>query len=137
MNKPRFLEAINTLKLYRRAELLDEEGERLIKELYVDPLPDEHVLNTILRPNTTFLIGRKGTGKSTIFQRAQEALNSDKNTTWAYIDIKTLYESSTSELVGRLPSVGDGVLPQESIQIGIYRVYSRAFLKNLMNLSKS
>jgi len=127
MNKPRFLEAINTLKLYRRAELLDEEGERLIKELYVDPLPDEHVLNTILRPNTTFLIGRKGTGKSTIFQRAQEALNSDKNTTWAYIDIKALYESSTSELVGRLPSVGDGVLPQELIQNGIYRVYSRAF----------
>lgn len=103
MKKMHFLEAINTLKLYRRAELADEEGQRLVKELYVDPLPDNHVLNTILRSNTTFLIGRKGTGKSTIFQRAQEELDSNAKTTWAYIDIKSLYESSTSEVLGAVP----------------------------------
>jgi len=72
MKKTKFLDAVNTLKLYRRAELVDEEGQRLVTDLYVDPLPDDHVLKTVLRPNTTFLIGRKGAGKSTIFQRAQK-----------------------------------------------------------------
>ena len=116
MKKEEFLEAINTLKLYRRAELVDAEGERLIKELYVDPLPGNHVLETILRPNTTFLIGRKGTGKSTIFQRAQESLNSNKHVTWAYIDIKTLFESSTSELLGITPLDPEVALSLEAIQ---------------------
>ena len=103
MKKEAFMKVIDTLKLYRRAELVDEQGQRLISELYVDPLLDDHILRTILRPNTTFLIGRKGTGKSTIFQRAQESINSDRVSTWAYIDIKTLYESSTSEIIGGLP----------------------------------
>ena len=101
MKQEAFLKAVDTLKLYRRAELVDERGQQLISQLYVDPLPSDHVLKTLLRNNTTFLIGRKGTGKSTIFQRAQESLNTDKQSTWAYIDIKTLYESSTSEIIGK------------------------------------
>lgn len=116
MKQKEFLTAIDTLKLYRRAELLNEQGKRLIAELYVDPLPSEHVLHTLLKPNTTFLVGRKGTGKSTIFQRAQEAINSDKNSSWAYIDIKTLYESSTSEVIGGIPPEYEAALSPETIQ---------------------
>lgn len=116
MNKSEFLKAVDTLKLYRRAELVDTKGQQIISKLYVDPLPDNHVLHTLLRPNTTFLIGRKGTGKSTIFQRAQESLNSDKNSTWAYIDIKTLYESSTSEIVGGIPPVFESALSPDAIK---------------------
>lgn len=115
MKKEAFLKVIDTLKLYRRAELVDELGDQLISELYVDPLPDNHILRTILKPNTTFLIGRKGTGKSTIFQRAQESLNSDRLSTWAYIDIKTLYESSTSEIIGDVPSEFESTLSPEAI----------------------
>lgn len=59
MKNTEFLKAVDTLKLYRRAELVDEMGHELISDLYVDPLPDNHVLQTLLRPNTTFLIGRK------------------------------------------------------------------------------
>lgn len=116
MNKHNFLKAIDTLKLYRRAELLDEDGKRLINKLYIDPLPNEHVLHTILRPTSTFLIGRKGTGKSTIFQRAQGALDKDENATWAYIDIKTLFESSTAEIVCTPSNTFDTALSPESIQ---------------------
>jgi hypothetical protein len=115
MKKTKFLQAIDTLKLYRRAELVDIEGRQVISDLYVDPLPEEHILRTVLRPSTTFLIGRKGTGKSTIFQRAQESLNSEKTSTWAYIDIKTLYESSTSEVVGKLPADVEGTLSLETL----------------------
>jgi hypothetical protein len=55
-----FADAAQSLKLYRRAELLDDETQKtLIEELYVDPLPNNGVLTTLLRPNTSFLIGRK------------------------------------------------------------------------------
>jgi hypothetical protein len=91
-----FHEAAQSLKLYRRAELEDpESSESLIRELYVDPLPEEHIFKTAIKPNTTFIIGRKGTGKSTIFQRVQNELRGRDNTASAYIDIKTVYESST------------------------------------------
>lgn len=129
MKKQQFLAAVDTLKLYRRADLVDEKGRKLISSLYVDPLPGDHVLNTILKPNTTFLLGRKGTGKSTIFQRAQEGLNQDPRSTWAYIDIKTLYESSTAEVVGSVPEDFDGALSQDSI----HRIYIfRSFILELV-----
>ncbi len=95
---------------------MDEVGQELISDLYVDPLPDNHVLRTVLRPNTTFLIGRKGTGKSTIFQMAQESLTRDKYATWAYIDIKTLYESSTAELVGSAPQSYESALTPDAVR---------------------
>ncbi len=116
MKKEAFLKAINTLKLYRRAELVDMQGQNVISSLYVDPLPEDHVLHTVLCPNSTFLIGRKGTGKSTIFQRAQYSLNSEKNSTWAYIDIKTLFESSTSDIAGPIPNGSGSAMSPNAIK---------------------
>lgn len=132
MNTEKFLEAVDSLKLYRRAELIDARGRKLIQELYVDPLPKEHVLNTILKPNTTFLIGRKGTGKSTIFQRAQYELDKDAKTTWAYIDIKSLFESSTSELVGSANLDKTGILAPETIQrVHVFRCFMVELVKEI------
>src|SRR5258705_62665 len=69
-----FAEAAQSLKLYRRAELVDPDTERpLIEQLYVDPLPADGVLQSMLRPSTTFLIGRKGTGKSTVNARSMKS----------------------------------------------------------------
>jgi pantothenate kinase-related protein Tda10 len=87
--------AAESLKLFRRAELEDSENSApLIRKLYVDPLPEEHIFKTVIKPSTTFIIGRKGTGKSTIFQRVQNELRGRDNTASAYVDIKTVYESS-------------------------------------------
>ncbi|OAI12709.1 hypothetical protein A1359_13570 [Methylomonas lenta] len=91
----KFHDAVQSLKLYRRAELPGQDDDaEVVKKLYVDPLPNDYIFETVLRPNTTFIIGRKGTGKSTIFQRLQYEINKDKKKTSAYIDIKTIYESS-------------------------------------------
>ena len=134
MKKEAFLKAVDTLKLYRRAELIDEQGQHLISELYVDPLPDDHVLHVLLRPNTTFLVGRKGTGKSTIFQRAQESLNSNKHTTWAYIDIKTLYESSTSEIIGRMPVDIEAALSADAIErLSVLKTFVLELIREIKN----
>lgn len=89
-----FREAAQSLKLYRRADIPGEDGESLIEDLYVDPLPGDHVLHTMVKPNTTFIVGRKGTGKSTIFLRAQHELRKSARVASAYVDIKTVYESS-------------------------------------------
>src|SRR3954447_11088550 len=89
-----FHDAVQSLKLYRRAELENDRGDSLIEELYVDPLPNDHVLQTLLKPNTTFIIGRKGTGKSTVFLRAQRGLLNTKAVLSTYVDIKTVYESA-------------------------------------------
>jgi len=90
-----FQDTAQSLKLYRRADLYDvETNASIIDNLYVDPLPEDQVFQTLLRAHTTFLIGRKGTGKSTLFQRLQSELRKSKNQTSAYIDIKTVFESS-------------------------------------------
>lgn len=134
MKKPEFLQAVDTLKLYRRAELVDDKGRQIITKLYVDPLPDKHILHTLLRPNTTFLIGRKGTGKSTIFQRAQESLNSDNKSTWAYIDIKTLYESSTSEIIGNIPNEFESSLSPEAItRLSVFKSFVLELISEIKN----
>lgn len=132
MNKKGFLDAVNSLKLYRRSELLNETGEKLIEDLYVDPLPEEHTLKTIINTNTTFLIGRKGTGKSTIFQRAQYELDNNKNVTWAYIDIKSLFESSTSEIIGASQFDQNGILDPKTIQkLHVFRCFMTELVKEI------
>jgi hypothetical protein len=83
-----FRKAVETLKLYRRAklELVGEQSEAsLIEQLYVDPKPGGQVLTTLLQPNSTLVIGRKGIGKSTIFQRLQHELRSSRDTTSYHI----------------------------------------------------
>jgi hypothetical protein len=58
----------------------------------VDPLPNDAVLNSVLSSNTTFLLGRKGTGKSTVFARAQSVLRARRDLLSTYIDVKSLYD---------------------------------------------
>lgn len=93
------VKAIESLKKYRRADLIDDKGKNLLENLYTDLLPDEHILKKSLQDNTTFLIGRKGTGKSTIFLRIEQEFRKKKGYMPCYLDVKTLFESSRSESV--------------------------------------
>jgi predicted transcriptional regulator len=131
-----FHDAVQSLKLYRRAELPgSEEDSSLIEKLYVDPLPHEQIFRTILKANTTFLVGRKGTGKSTIFQRLQYELLKDKTKTSAYIDIKTVFESSQvdPDLLDRIRS---SAFTLPSVVIEKLLLY-RAFLREVINEIKN
>lgn len=88
-----FSKIIDSLKKYRRAEIKNENGSNLSAQLYVDLLPQDHILETCLKENTTFLIGRKGTGKSTIFLKLEDELKKQNRIFPCYIDIKTIYDS--------------------------------------------
>lgn len=93
-----FSNMVSSLKLAQRAELLHEDlNENLIEILYVDPLPNNGLMKQIVQDNTVFLIGRKGTGKSTIFARVQQYFRNSKSEISAYVDVKTLHGRSLSQ----------------------------------------
>ena len=93
--KNNFYLMVDSLKKSRRADLSDiNNDDSIIEELYVDPLDSDFVLKSCLRPNTTMLIGRKGTGKSTIIARLQHEYRKDNDKLSLYIDVKTIFEQS-------------------------------------------
>lgn len=107
------VKAIESLKKYRRADLIDDKGKNLLENLYTDLLPDDHILKKSLQDNTTFLIGRKGTGKSTIFLRIEQEFRKKKGYMPCYLDVKTLFESSRSESV---PDYIDRITDKEFLE---------------------
>jgi DNA-binding transcriptional ArsR family regulator len=95
MNLEKFSKISESLRQYRRAALKDFEadvGGKPVDQLYVDPLPGGAVLQSVLSSNTTFILGRKGTGKSTVFAKAQSVLRDRKDVISIYIDVKSLYD---------------------------------------------
>ena len=98
-DKDNFFKAVDSLKKYRRAELFDEKGNSILDKLYVDLLPNDQIIKTCLLDNTTFLVGRKGTGKSTIFLKLQHELKKRNDNITCYIDTKTIFENSQSEFI--------------------------------------
>jgi hypothetical protein len=135
-----FAEAAHSLKLYRRADLRDDVTDKsLIRQLYVDPLQNDAVLETTLRESTTFLIGRKGTGKSTVFQRAQHELRARSNVISAYVDIKTVYESADVDpaLPAQLEQVGIALGEGNLQKILIYRSFIRTIFNEIRSELKS
>jgi hypothetical protein len=135
-----FAEAAHSLKLYRRADLRDDVTDKsLIGKLYVDPLQNDAVLETMLRESTTFLIGRKGTGKSTVFQRAQHELRTRPNVISAYVDIKTVFESADVDLTlpTQLEQIGI-VLGEDNLKkILLYRAFIRTIFNDIKSELKS
>lgn len=99
MDAKKFSRVAESLRQYRRAELKDfatDVGGNPIDDLYVDPLPSDAVLSTIMSGSTTFLTGRKGTGKSTIFAKAQSEIRKREDLISIYIDVKSLHELASS-----------------------------------------
>lgn len=100
LDSKKFLRITDSLRQYRRAELKDFEddlGKRPLDKLYCDPLPGNGILNSVISSNTTFILGRKGTGKSTVFAQAHSKLQSKPDLMPIYIDVKTLSEVSSSK----------------------------------------
>ena len=98
-DKESFFNAVESLKKYRRADLVDEKGKNLLEKLYTDLLPNDHILKKSLKDNTTYLVGRKGTGKSTIFLRIEQELRKNELYLPCYIDVKTVYESAQTDYI--------------------------------------
>jgi hypothetical protein len=90
-----FSEFSESLKLNQKAELLDEKGLNLIKDFYTDLFPNNAVNDKVNFSNTTILVGRKGTGKSTIFQKSMHDHMQGSLVLPLYLDVKTIYDRAT------------------------------------------
>ena len=142
--KRKFIEVAESLKKYRRADLIDENGKSILDKLYVDLLPDNIILNKCLLDNTTFLIGRRGTGKSTIFLKLENEYRKKKNYLPCYVDVKTIYESSQAQAVNQqyLHEYFDGrqlstyLMARNFIQSVLKRIYEEIDLQRVNFFSK-
>lgn len=129
-DKDNFFNAIESLKKYRRADLLDEKGKNLLEALYTDLLPSDHILKKSIKENTTFLIGRKGTGKSTIFLRIEQELRKKDNFLPCYLDVKTIYESAQTEFLN-LEYLSEYLPPKTIRKYLIERSFLQSVLKTI------
>ncbi len=110
-----FKKMINSLKRAQRADIFDDENKDIIDKLYVDPLPYFGVREKVASDETVFLIGRKGTGKSTIFAAAQSQIRKRKHELSIYIDVKSLYGRSTAYELGTNITTDKLILTQNFI----------------------
>ena len=85
--KKTFDQMVDSLKMYQRYELKDKNRKDILDKVYVDPIENDGILNLCLKDNTTVLIGRRGTGKSTIFMRMQNELRKQNDIMTCYIDV--------------------------------------------------
>lgn len=130
-DKDNFFNAIESLKKYRRADLLDEKGKNLLEILYTDLLPNDHILKKSIKENTTFLIGRKGTGKSTIFLRIEQELRKKENFLPCYLDVKTIYDAAHSEFLN-LDYLAEYLSPKTIKKYLIERSFLQSVLKKIV-----
>lgn len=136
VEKNNFYRAADSLRKYRRAELIDEfTGESVLNDLYCDPLPAHGLSNRINSANTTLIVGRKGTGKSTVFQKLQHDVRKSNDRLTAYVDIKTIWDSAQVDigLQERIAAV-DIALPPPVVQ---RMLMYRAFLMKVVDEVKS
>lgn len=97
-NIKEFLEFTESLKLNQKAEIFDKNGKTLIDNIYTDLFPENAINDKVNLANSTIIIGRKGTGKSTIFQKSINDQISNKNVFPLYLDVKTIYDRATPTL---------------------------------------
>lgn len=130
-NRDEFYKAADSLKRFKRAEVKDDQDRSLIETLYTDLLPESQVYKMILSDNTTFLVGRKGTGKSTIILRLESEYRKKDDYLPCYIDTKTVFESTKSDyqnldyLKGKIP---DAALTKYLVE----RAFIQSILKSIV-----
>lgn len=126
-NRDEFYKAADSLKRFKRAEIKDDQERSLIDTLYTDLLPENQVYKMILSDNTTFLVGRKGTGKSTIILRLESEYRKKDDYLPCYIDTKTVFESTKSDYQNL--DYLKGKIPEEAL--GKYLV-ERSFIQSIL-----
>lgn len=138
LNPDTFAKIAESLRQYRRAELSDfqsDVGGNPVDLLYVDPLDSDAVLKTVLLNSTTFLVGRKGTGKSTVFAKAQFELRKRHDAVSVYVDVKSLHEllSAGEAVVQSLDdaSISESVLRAHSLRKGFLGAVLSDLIKEL------
>lgn len=117
--------AFKSLMKSGRPDIINEDSENLIDKIYVDLFPNDYALNQVIDEEHLILQGRRGTGKSTIFLRAEEILLKKESKIPIYINLQTVIEE--------LPK---SVEENESDEFSYYRTYKNFMLSILESIKK-
>jgi energy-coupling factor transporter ATP-binding protein EcfA2 len=128
--KKYYNDLVESLKRHQRAELLNEDNENLIEQLYTDPYEGNAVLNAMLNDQTTLLIGRKGSGKSTIINRFQYDIRKTKDKISLYIDVRTIYSRSQNSIEIDNNSALSG---EEQVRFSLYSNFIKKIIEEIKN----
>ncbi|MDP4644523.1 MAG: hypothetical protein NWS71_08795 [Opitutales bacterium] len=108
MDIKKYYKVSESLRKYQRADLAEFQsdlGESPVDKIYVDLLPNDGVISSVVSGNTTFLLGRKGTGKSTVFAKAQSLIRTDSKDVILNEEIKAVHQALIHPIPIRCSSV--------------------------------
>lgn len=127
--KDSYSKLVESLKRHQRAENLNTKKEDLIEKLYTDPHQDNFVLKTMCNDQTTLLIGRKGSGKSTIINRFQHEIRKSTDKISLYIDVRTIYSKAndSSDAINVLNALSK----EEQIKLSIYNLFIKKIIEEI------
>lgn len=139
-----FRNAVETLKLYHRINNSDfsvgtsRQKNNLIDELYVDLLPNNGIYSQAMSHNTTFIIGRRGTGKSTVFAYAQNQIHKEKEHLSVYLNAKSVHELSKVENIGTdLSNLNGSISSVDIRRLLLIRIFLKVFKSSLLEELKN
>lgn len=106
--------------------------------LYTDPLPSNAILEQVLSSNTTFLLGRKGTGKSTIFAEAQSVIRKKGDSLSIYLDVKAIHDliGNLNVPVNEINNISESVLSEHYLRKTFLGEVLSQILSELSDTSK-
>jgi hypothetical protein len=118
-------DAIRSLRAFSRADLKESRtGDSLVDGFYEEPYPTGHLLSETKSDRHTFVVGRRGSGKSTVFQKARLDLRANSKVLTAYVNLKSVSESAS---YGRI-DLPPGAPGRHAQQI----IWFRSFIKHLI-----
>lgn len=129
--------AFKSLMKSGRPDIDDEKQKSIIKDLYVDVFDNDYVLNQVLDGNHLLLKGRRGTGKSTIFLRAEEELNINGNTIPVYLNMQTIFEELANLNERDVPETFTFYLTYKNFMTSILERISKEVKKGVLFESKA
>ena len=123
MDKVAFEKLIDSLKKFARPELF-EDGTDILDELETYLRSNDLILKKCLKERTTLLIGRKGTGKSTLFLKIENEIAKKADQISCFIDTKTIYEHVSNKPFSNENEIDDQILKEYMIK--------RSFVKYIL-----
>ncbi|MCK5708357.1 MAG: TIR domain-containing protein [Candidatus Aureabacteria bacterium] len=132
------LKAISeTLKKYNKPDGFYDSGTpegrkrnlEFLDNCYIDPLKGNEVLRSLMSQNHAFLVGRKGTGKSTIFLKSQVESQKNNNLLTSYIDVRDLFENVKRKLTYSVDNISTLSITNkaELLTLFVSRVLKKVF----------
>lgn len=133
--KKKFHKLVKSLTLYSRHNFAKiESGEGIeVDQAYIDPFPGGGAQASLTDSHFAMVIGRKGTGKSILFNVCQEQIAKSKDSIAAYVNCHSVmreFEYDVGTKIEVLLSGLKDVLGEEEVK---YYIYRRSFVEKAVS----